>query len=243
MSLGFGYRARIGHLYPSGGLCDFEVQRMAPPGVQFVTTRMPFARTSLESDKAVVADVESHAALLATAGVSLIAMNCTAASMAVGAQVINQRIFDATGIRSVTTTDAILAALHAVGAGRVALMTPYPREVVEMEIAFLARHGVEVVCEIADPCSTPIQQGSFPASHWADLARQLDTDNADAMLISCAGIQISDVIEAIERTGKPVITSNQALLWHCLRTLGLADRPTGFGSLLAGNFEKGAYLA
>jgi len=25
-------------------------------------------------------------------------------------------------------------------------------------------------------------------------------------------------------------------------TLGLADRPTGFGSLLAGNFEKGAYL-
>lgn len=240
MSLGFGYQARIGHLYPSGGLCDFEVQLMAPAGVQFVTTRMPFSRTSLESDKAVVADVESHAALLATAGVTLIAMNCTAASMAVGAQVINQRIFDATGIRSVTTTDAILAALRAVGARRVALMTPYPHEVVEMEIAFLARHGIEVACEIADPCSTPIQQGSFPASHWADLAAELDTDQADAVLISCAGIQVSGVIEAIERAGKPVITSNQALLWHCLRTLGLADRPTGFGSLLAGSFDKGA---
>ncbi|WP_018004432.1 maleate cis-trans isomerase family protein [Cupriavidus neocaledonicus] len=240
MSLGFGYQARIGHLYPSGGLCDFEVQLMAPAGVQFVTTRMPFSRTSLESDKAVVADVESHAALLATAEVSLIAMNCTAASMAVGAQAINQRIFDATGIPSITTTDAILAALRAIGASRVALMTPYPSEVVEMEIAFLARHNIEVTCDISDPCSTPIQQGSFPASHWAELAAQIDTDQADAVLISCAGIQVSGVIEAIERAGKPVVASNQALLWHCLRTLGLTDRPSGFGSLLAGRFDKRA---
>lgn len=237
MSLGFGYQARIGHLYPSGGLCDFEVQLMAPEGVQFVTTRMPFARTSLDSDKAVVADVESHAALLATAGVSLIAMNCTAASMAVGADVINQRIFDATGIRSVTTTDAILAALAAVGARRVALMTPYPREVVEMETAFLARHGIEVGSEVASPCSTPVEQGTFPGSHWAALARQLDVQDADAVLVSCAGIQVSAVIEEIERCGKPVITSNQALLWHCLRTLGLPDRPSGFGGLLAGEFD------
>lgn len=240
MSLGFGYQARIGHLYPSGGLCDFEVQLMAPSGVQFVTTRMPFSRTSLESDKAVVADVESHAALLATAEVSLIAMNCTAASMAVGAHVINQRIFDATGIRSITTTDAILAALHAIGASRVALMTPYPREVVEMEIAFLARHNIEVTYDISHPCSTPIQQGSFPASHWAELAKEIDSDQADAVLISCAGIQVSGVIEAIERAGKPVVASNQALLWHCLRTLGLTDRPPGFGSLLAGHFDKRA---
>lgn len=237
MSLGFGYLARIGHLYPSGGLCDFEVQLMAPAGVQFVTTRMPFARTSLESDKAVVADVEYHAALLATAGVSLIAMNCTAASMAVGAQIINQRIFDGTGIRSVTTTDALLAALGAVGARRVALMTPYPREVVEMEVAFLARHGINVGSEIATPCSTPVEQGSIPASHWTELAQSLDVRDADAVLVSCAGIQVSAVIEEIERCGKPVITSNQALLWHCLRTLGLRDRLTGFGALLSGAFD------
>nr|WP_315594124.1 AroM family protein [uncultured Cupriavidus sp.] len=242
MSLGFGYLARIGHLYPSGGLCDFEIQRMAPEGVQFLTTRMPFSRTSLESDKAVVADVESHAALLATAGVGLIAMNCTAASMAVGSQVINRRIFDATGIRSVTTTDAILAALRAVRARRIALITPYPREVVEMEIAFLACRGVKVVSEVAAPCSTPIEQGSLPASHWAELAQQLNTDNADAVLVSCAGIQVSSVIEDIERTGRPVVTSNQALLWHCLRTLGLPDRVPRFGGLLAGNFDEGATL-
>ena len=33
MSLGFGTTARIGQLYPSGGLCDYEPQLMAPAGV------------------------------------------------------------------------------------------------------------------------------------------------------------------------------------------------------------------
>ena len=83
MSIGFGHRARIGQLYPSGGLCDFEVQRMAPEGVQFVTTRMSFRDTSRESDLALVQDVEAHARLLADAKAELIAFNCNAASLMV----------------------------------------------------------------------------------------------------------------------------------------------------------------
>jgi len=237
MSLGFGHIARIGHLYPSGGLCDFEIQLMAPPGVQFITTRMPFRNTSLESDKELIANIEFHSELLATADVALVAMNCTAASMAVGSQSINERISACTHTPSVTTTDAVLAALAATGSRRVALMTPYPQAVVDMEIAFLRRQGIEVVSQISDPCSTPVQQGSKPPSHWAQLCRQLDTSEADALLISCAGIQLSSVIEEIESLGKPVITSNQALLWHCLRTLNIAERPTGFGKLLAGEFD------
>jgi len=237
MSLGFGHIARIGHLYPSGGLCDFEIQLMAPSGVQFITTRLPFSSTSLESDKELIENVEYHSKLLATADVALIAMNCTAASMAVGAQSINQRISSATDRPSVTTTDAILAALAAVPARRVALMTPYPKEVVDMEIKFLNENGIEVVSQLSYPCTTPVQQGSYSASHWAQLSQQLDTSNADVLLISCAGIQISSVIEEMERMGKPVITSNQALLWHCLRLLNIEQRPIGFGRLLEGAYD------
>lgn len=237
MSLGFGHIARIGHLYPSGGLCDFEVQLMAPPGVQFITTRLPFSSTSLESDKELIENVEYHSKLLATADVALVAMNCTAASMVVGAQSINQRISGATGTPSITTTDAILAALTAAKATNVALMTPYPQDVVDMEIGFLRKHGINVVSQVSYPCSTPVQQGSMPATHWAQLCEQLDTSQADAVLISCAGIQLSSVIEEIESRGKPVITSNQALLWHCLRTLNITQRPTGYGKLLAGEYD------
>jgi maleate isomerase len=238
MSLGFGHRARIGHLYPSGGLCDFEIQSMAPEGVQFVTTRLPFKRTGLEDDSALVADVETHAGLLADAAVDLIAMNCTAASMAVGAATINQRIEAVTGIAATTTTDAVLDALSHVGAKRIALMTPYPRAVVEMEMAFLGTQGIEVVAERAFACTTPVQQGEIAPEVWLERALQLDLQGADALLISCAGIQLSPVLGEIEaRLDKPVIASNAALLWKCLRALGLAERPTRYGRLLAGEFD------
>ncbi|WP_232431362.1 hypothetical protein [Cupriavidus sp. UYPR2.512] len=57
------------------------------------------------------------------------------------------------------------------------------------------------------------------------------------MLISCADIQVGAVVAEIERMGRPVITSNQALLWHCLKTLALPDRPPGYGALLRREFE------
>ena len=57
------------------------------------------------------------------------------------------------------------------------------------------------------------------------------------MLVSCGGIQIGAVLGAIEATlGVPVVSSNQAVVWECLRRLGITDRPTGFGRLLAGAY-------
>jgi len=98
MVLGFGWKARIGQLYPSGGLCDYEPQVMAPEGVQFLTTRLGFRKAGLEDDAAVARDLEPHAKLLADAQVQLVAFNCTAASLVAGPDVINRRITDATGI-------------------------------------------------------------------------------------------------------------------------------------------------
>ena len=36
MSPGCGWKAQIGPLYPSGGLCDCETQLMAPESIQFL---------------------------------------------------------------------------------------------------------------------------------------------------------------------------------------------------------------
>lgn len=233
MSIGFGTLARIGHLYPSGGLCDFEVQLMAPEGVQFVTTRLPFRDTSLESDTKIIDKLEYHAGLLADAKVDLIALNCTAAGVVNGPETIRQRITDATGIPAVTTIDAILAALDALSASRIALLTPYRQEVVLKEIEFLRGHEIEVVNHASLPCRTPTEQAAIAPESWLPLAAKLE-GRFDALLISCAGIRVSSVIENLENAiGVPVVTSNAALLWHCLCRFGIAERPTGYGSLLA----------
>jgi len=229
---------RIGQLYPSGGICDHEPQMMAPAGVRFLTTRMPFRRTGLEDDLGLFRQLEHDAALLADAQVRLIAVNCTAATMLVGADEVNRRVLAATGLRSVTTIEAVVAALRATGMRRIALLTPYPAEVVAAEERFLGALGIQVTVHGGKPCATPVEQGETAPEFWLRAGQALAAADADGLLISCAGIQIASVLNELElHWARPVIASNQALVWHCLRTLNLPQRVQGFGSLLAGRHD------
>lgn len=234
--------ARVGHLYPSGGLCDHEVQMMAPPHVRFLTTRMPFRRTGLDDDLRLADSIESHAGLLADAQVELIVFNCTAASMLAGPATIRGRIREATGIPGLTTIEAVTEALEVLDAGRVLLLNPYPDEVERQEIAYLEGLGIEVVATGGPACGTPVEQGLIPADRWLDEARALAASpagsRADAVLISCAGTQVAGALAAIERdTGLPVVASNQAVVWKTLRTLGRPHALPEYGRLLSAEFS------
>lgn len=237
MSGGFGWRARIGQLYPSGGLADSEPQAMAPEGVLFLTTRVRYSKVGIEPGKQQLHDLESHARLLADAAVQLILFNCTSSSMVAGPATINRRIEDATGIPATTTIEAVVAALKAARIKRLGLLTPYTREMIDEEIRFLGREGFDVVMTGGTPCRTPVEQGLIPAARWVEMAEPFAAADVDGLLVSCAGIEIAPALQTIEdRLGCPVIASNQAAVWHCLGKLGLANRREGFGALLAGKF-------
>jgi len=69
--------------------------------------------------------------------------------------------------------------------------------------------------------------------HWREFALAHRNQDAQAYLISCTTVRSADVIEELERDlGLPVVTSNTATAWHCLRKLGIADSIGGFGKLL-----------
>ncbi|RKN12803.1 arylmalonate decarboxylase [Streptomyces radicis] len=209
---------------------------MAPPGVRFLTTRMPFARTGVVDDLRLVDDLEAHASLLADAEVELIAFNCTAASMLAGSEHITRRIHAATGLPAVTTIDAVVEGLRALGARTIALLDPYPWEVERREIDYLRRHGFDVVAHGGPECHSPVEQGSIPPERWPAEARTLvgPGSDADALLISCAGTQVAAVLDELERTvHRPVVASNQALVWKVLRTLGISHDLPRYGRLLS----------
>ena len=51
--------------------------------------------------------------------------------------------------------------------------------------------------------------------------------------MSCGALRTLDVVDALERRlGKPVVCSNQAMVWDCLRLAGVEDRIPGYGALL-----------
>jgi maleate isomerase len=231
---GIGTLARIGQLYPSGGLCDHEPQLMAPEGVRFVTTRVPFRQTSLEADRKFAEGLEGQAQLLVDAGVDLLAINCTAATLLAGPENLRKRLFEATGLNSVTTIEAVIAGCRAQNMRRIGLLTPYPQEVIEVEREYFAGLGIEVVSALGRPCATPVEQGSLPSSTWLELAQGFRGMALDGVLISCAGIQVAEVLAIIEaQLELPVVSSNQALVWMCLQRLGIEREVQGFGSLFA----------
>lgn len=216
---------------------------MAPEGIQFVTTRVPFRRTGVADDLRFAEHVGTQSELLADAAVELVAVNCTAATMLAGPQQIRDLVTEHTGVPAVTTIEAVLGALDHLGARRIALVTPYVAEVVEAECRYLAEHGIEVVELGGRPCATPVEQGEIPPEAWVETIDGLALDGVDAVLLSCAGVQVAPVIEEIERrTGLPLVTSNQALLWWVLRALDLPAEAPGYGTLVTRRESTGRSL-
>jgi maleate isomerase len=65
-----------------------------------------------------------------------------------------------------------------------------------------------------------------------DAAADFDRNDVDGVFVSCTALRAVGAVERIERRlGKPVVTSNQAFLWHALRLAGVDDRLSGFGRL------------
>jgi maleate isomerase len=68
---------------------------------------------------------------------------------------------------------------------------------------------------------------------WIELGRENKDSRADAYLVSCTAVRSAEVIDELElELGRPVVTSNQAITWHCLRKAGIQDKVPGFGALL-----------
>jgi len=73
----------------------------------------------------------------------------------------------------------------------------------------------------------------MPASTWFDLTLAHRRDDTDAYLLSCTALESAGIIEPLaDALGRPVLTGNQALAWHCQRSAGIAAPIVGFGRLL-----------
>ena len=143
-----------------------------------------------------------------------------------------------TGAPAILTADAVVAGLRALGARRIALATPRTDFVNRRETEWLTERGFEVESveglQLGKTAAERASIGRVPLETTNDLARRVDRPEADAVFISCTNLPSLDLIESLEdELGKPVVTSNQATFWHCLRTMGSTMTLEGRGQLLA----------
>lgn len=233
----FGWRLRIGMLLPSANrVSEPEFPAMLPDGVSLHTTRLKLTGSTREELLAMTEKVEEGAALLADAGVDLIAFHCTAVSTFDPEMEgkLKQRIEKTTGKPATTTAEALIAAFRALDARHIVLVSPYNSEINQREVAFMGHHQITVLHEIGLNLKDGAAFANVQPEDWYRLTLANKHNDADAYFVSCTTIRSTPVIAALERDlGKPVVTSNQALAWHALRAGKVLDPMPGFGQLFA----------
>jgi maleate cis-trans isomerase len=185
------------------------------------------------------AEIESGARYLATARVDAISYGCTTGSFFKGPgwdRDMLSLIEQTAGVPAVATSPSVVEALRHFGARRLSVATPYPEWNNQRLRAYLAAQGFEVLNLEAEPVAARAgNQGindQDPAG-IVEFATRACRPDADVLLCSCTAWRSVEAVDEIERrTGKPVVTSNQASIWMTLRRLGHKEPITGFGRLL-----------
>jgi maleate isomerase len=130
------------------------------------------------------------------------------------------------------TASALLAAFAALGARRLVFVSPYRQQTNDHELAFLAEAGLKVVRDRALSLLGSDGYVTAPASLFLEATLAAVDPRADAYCLSCTNIRSLEVIQELEaHLDRPVVTSNQATLWYCLRVCGLDDDVASLGRL------------
>ncbi|WP_156038448.1 hypothetical protein [Actinoalloteichus caeruleus] len=225
--------AGVGVIAPFDFALDRELWRWAPPEVSLYLTRLPYVPMPVTNELAsaltrpsplrgAVRDVlvpEPEALVYACASASFV-------NGRAGERELRATMREAGAPSAVTSSGALAEALAALGARRVAVVTPYIDEVTERLHRFLAEHGVSVVGSTGLGLVHRIWDLTYAEVERAVL--DVDGAKAEAVFVSCTNVRTYDLIAPLERKlGKPVITANQVSMWAGLRRVGRHAVGTG----------------
>ncbi len=162
-----------------------------------------------------------------------ICYSCTAASVVIGDGEVAAAIHAARpGVPVVTPTLAARVAFAALGARRIAVLTPYLIETSKPMASYFTRHGLAVTRLHCLGMQDDREMALVSAGTIINAALAVDCPDAEALFISCTALPALGVIAKIEaRIGKPVVSSNQASIWAMLCHAGLNDKIAGYGRL------------
>jgi maleate isomerase len=235
-----GWRARIAIIYPEDGLLDADFYGPAPEGVSVHITRsyhqildekldLKLAASMAESE-----DIEAAARTFLQIHPSCVAYACTSASFSQGKgfdQQIITRLEAVTNTKATTTATAGIAALKALGVQRISAVAPYGKEVSQQLASYLEEYGFRVLnLEFMD--LPDLEIAKIDPGRIYRFVRDSDMQDAEAIFISCTNLRSFEVVMPLEKDlRKPVVSANQATIWHALRLSGIHEMRERFGTL------------
>ena len=215
--------------------CEIEYSRLLPPNLQVHVGRLgkggdtPFS-PSLD------ADLAYQSKMLGQAKVEVVALAQTSASLFDDGYDAKAKALMATGagVPALTSAEAIGEAVRALGANRIALVSPYSAQVIgRAKDYYETRYGLSVVAMEGFGATDAYAIGGLSADNATDAFVRIDRPDIEILVVPGGNFPTMRHIAGWERRfGKPVITTNQAALWAMLRVMGVSAPLPGLGRLL-----------
>jgi maleate isomerase len=254
----WGWRARIGlFIVGNEAVPEAEWWAMAPPGVSVhaarVSARAPWARwredrKTVDPEEDLLRGCRQFAAMR----LSAVVLAHTSSSLLGGKDWDEATVTSLSpllGARTIVTTNGLdtQRALRASGVKHPFLVLPpwFNDDTVAAGLRYYTDHGLAPSGHLRYdpgrkwrdlPPGELVGQGLGFEQEVEPLYAQIKAccpAEADGVLIAGTGFRCVAIIEALEQDLKrPVLSANQASLWHCLRLAGVRAEVSGYGSLL-----------
>jgi len=225
----------IGLIIPSGNrLTEPQFSQYLPSGVGAHVTRLRMAGKFRKPLAELKRPLIEAAEALSDLQPSVIVFHCTANSMESGLaheKAIVEIIEQASGCPTITTAQALTQAFDRVGIKKLVLISPYVQATNRLEVNYLSETGYTVLHELGLALESHAYSSVTP-EEWKKVVKQNLRADADGYFLSCTNTRMIEAVADLEKElGKPVVNSNQATIWACLKKLGIKHSDPRLGRL------------
>lgn len=216
---------------------EVDFQRMvASDRIGVYTTRIPYANpVTPENLRAMQPSLTAGAALiLPDEPLDVVMYSCTSASVVIGDAQVKAAVKAAKPTAAVVTpTAAAVSGLKAFGAKRISVLTPYTLETSRPMADYFRTLGFDIARFTCLGLTDDREMARIAPDEIVAFAKEAMAPDSDALFISCTAVRAAGVAAEIEAAiGKPVVTSNLATAWACLRLCGDDAPQPEFGRLM-----------
>ena len=166
--------------------------------------------------------------------IDVIAYGCTSGTIAIGEDRISSQVQKSKPEAKVTTPiTAALKAFKKLNLNNIAVLTPYPKDVNVTVYNYLSKNNLNIdsFSSFNLNYDSEIAQVSFES--LIEGISNINLDKVDGLFVSCTALKIVDILDEVEKKfNTTVISSNQAIIWDCLRLLNIDTYVPGYGNLL-----------
>ena len=163
-----------------------------------------------------------------------VAYGCTSGTVAIGEErIISQIHKSKPGVYVTTPITAALRAFKKLDIKKIAILTPYPKLVNETVYDYLQKNKIDIDSFSGFNLEYDFDIARVDPQYLIRIIKDIDYSNVDAVFISCTALRIVEVLQEIEDLiKKPIISSNQAIIWDSIRSTKIKSSIEGYGKLL-----------